>query len=99
MPGGKKPINRAAGDQKQGGNQNPEANTKRNFHIHVSTPRRRAEDSATGASLEGCASAMPEIVAGSRCRSSLKIRPGCRRSACCCSDRSAAYRKCGKRFF
>src|SRR5882724_11116713 len=77
MPGGKKPVNRAASHQKQGGNQNPEANAKRRFHIHASTLRRRAQDSATVASLEDCASAMPGIVAGPPGRSTFKIRPGC----------------------
>src|SRR2546425_13018202 len=57
MPGGKKPVNRAASHQKQGGNQNPEANAKRSSHVYVSTRRPRAEDSAAGASFDGCASA------------------------------------------
>src|ERR1035437_9407510 len=41
MPGGKKSVNRAASHQEQGGNQNPEANGRRRFHIHTSTPRHR----------------------------------------------------------
>src|ERR1035437_1828439 len=37
MPGGGKPVNRAARHQEEGGNQNPETNAKRRFHNRTST--------------------------------------------------------------
>src|SRR6266850_225873 len=71
-------VNNAADQQEEGGNQNPETNAKRRFHIHGASAS-SLDDSATSASFEDCASAMPDTMTGSRCCSTLKIRPGCQR--------------------
>src|ERR1035441_6109668 len=54
-----------------------------NVSLEISSSYRHtalsADDSATGVAFEDCAGAVPGIMAGARCDSTLKIRPGCPR--------------------